>query len=200
MAGIPTTGHASPLTSAVNADEGWNSGMDRAAREEILRARARVLAQEPMDSRRASDELEVLVFVLSEGNVAIESGFVREVLPLKEITPLPTTPAFVLGIINARGQILSVIDIKRFFDMNHQALSNLNKIVVVENRLIEFGILVDEVVGVTTVPATDIQPPPAALAESYGDYVKGVTARGLLILNMGRILGDERLIMQEEVT
>ena len=82
----------------------------------ILKARAKALALEPEREKRKGEYLEVVEFLLAYETYAIETAYVREVYPLKELTVLPCTPPFVLGIINVRGQILSVIDIKKFFD------------------------------------------------------------------------------------
>ncbi len=87
-------------------------------------------------------------FLLTHENYGIESVYVREVHPLKELTPLPCTPSFVLGIINVRGQILSVIDLKKFFDLPAQEPTSLNKVIIFHNNRIEFGILADAVIGV----------------------------------------------------
>jgi purine-binding chemotaxis protein CheW len=67
---------------------------------------------------KAYDEyIEVVEFLLAHEKYGIESKCVREVYPLKELTPVPCTPSFVRSIINVRGKILSVIDIKKFFEL-----------------------------------------------------------------------------------
>jgi purine-binding chemotaxis protein CheW len=130
-------------------------------KKKILRARAKALAQEPKEEKVNKERIEVVEFLLAHENYGIESVYIREVHPLKELTPLPCTPPFVLGIINVRGQILSVIDLKTFFALPTQELTNLNKVIIVHNDKIEFGLLADAIVGVRWVLPQDIQPPPS---------------------------------------
>src|SRR5450631_2119917 len=81
----------------------------------ILRKRAKALARQLEQDHDAGTGLDILEFLLSYETYAIEMCWVAETYPLKDLTPLPCTPAFVAGIINVRGRILSVIDIRRFF-------------------------------------------------------------------------------------
>ncbi|HWP47221.1 MAG TPA: chemotaxis protein CheW [Candidatus Limnocylindrales bacterium] len=168
-------------------------------KKKILRARARVLAQEPKEKEADGERIEVVKFLLAHENYGIESVYVREVHPLKELTPLPCTPPFVLGIINVRGQILSVIDLKKFFDLPAQEPTHLNKVIILHNHRIEFGILAEAVVGVQWIPLQDIQPSFSTLTGVREEYLKGVTRERLVILDAERILSDKSLIVHEEV-
>ncbi len=88
-----------------------NSSKEKAR---TLKERARALAREAAGIEEDESHLEVVEFMLAHERYALELTHIREVYPLKELTPLPGTPDFVLGIINVRGQILSIVDIKRF--------------------------------------------------------------------------------------
>src|SRR5690349_5748300 len=112
----------------------------------VLRARARALAQQPIQESEEG-ALDVLEFLLTYETYVIELSWVSETCPLTDLTPLPGTPPFVAGIINLRGQIMSVIDIRRFFDLPIKGLTNLNKVIILHNGEMEFGILADEVIG-----------------------------------------------------
>jgi purine-binding chemotaxis protein CheW len=81
----------------------------------ILRARALGLAAEA--TAAPGESSEVLEFVLAQERYAIETAWVREVVPLRDLTPLPGLPAFVLGIIHLRGQIVSLLDLRKFFEL-----------------------------------------------------------------------------------
>src|SRR5262245_16822662 len=98
-------------------------------KKNILKARAKILAQEPEHVIETEAALEVVEFRLAQERYGIESSCIREVYPLKEITPVPCTPSFVVGIINLRGQILSVIDLKKFFKLPDQAVTSYKVIV-----------------------------------------------------------------------
>lgn len=167
-----------------------------------LRERARALAREPQEPERAEDalgQLQVIEFLLAYERYGIESSFIREVYPLKDLTPLPCTPPFILGIINVRGQIRSVLDIKRFFDLPQKGLTDLNQVLLVRAEDMELGILADEVLGVRSLPLSDIGPAPATLTGIRAEYLRGVTAERLIVLNVAAILSDERIIVEEEV-
>jgi purine-binding chemotaxis protein CheW len=168
-------------------------------KQKILRARAQALAREPEPEEAARGALEVVEFLLADETYGIESWYVREVYPLKEFTPLPCTPSFVLGIINIRGQILSIIDLKKFFDLPEKGLTDLNKVIIVHNETMAFGILADAIFGVRSIRLDDIQPSLPTLTGIRAAYLKGVTSERLAILDAAKLLADKTLIVLEEV-
>ncbi|MFA6970793.1 MAG: chemotaxis protein CheW [Gallionella sp.] len=165
----------------------------------ILKERAEVLAREPAQTESADEWIEVLQFVLAYETYAVASEYVREVCPLEELTPLPCTPVFVLGIINVRGEILSVIDIKKFFDLPEKGLTDLNKVIVLESKDMIFGMLADSISGVHIIRRADIQPSLPTLTGIRSNYLQGVTAERVVILDAEKLLNDEHLIVQEQV-
>ena len=159
-------------------------------RKKILKERAKTLAREPKAIERREDHLEIVEFLLASERYAVESSWVREVYPLKEITPLPGTPPFVLGIINVRGQIVSVVDLKKFFDLPPKGLSSLDKVIIVTDGRMEFGLLTDAVAGVREISPGGIQQALPTLTGVRAEYLKGVTADRLVILDVGKLLAD----------
>ena len=113
-------------------DQEWVPGLDET--KSILRARAEVLARPLVDDRAADEQIELVEFSLASETYAVESSFVREVYSLNDLTPLPCTPAFVLGIVNVRGEIVSVIDIKKFFDLPQKGLTDLHKAIILQSE------------------------------------------------------------------
>jgi purine-binding chemotaxis protein CheW len=170
-----------------------------AEKQKVLRARAQALAREPEPEEATQGALEVVEFLLAYETYAIESSYVREVYPLKTFTPLPCTPPFVLGIINIRGQILSIVDLKNFFDLPEKGLTDLNKVIVVHDANMAFGILADALLGVRSIPLGHIQPSLPTLTGIRAAYLKGVTGERLVILDAAKLLADKRLIVLEEV-
>ncbi len=168
-------------------------------KKKLLKARARELARESDNEKRIDESLEVVEFLLAYETYGIESLYVREIHPLRELTPVPCTPPFVLGIINVRGQIISVIDIKRFFDLPERGLTDLNKVIILRNKEMEFGILADVILGVVRVPCRNLQPTLPTLTGIREEYLKGITGDRLAILDAGKLLSDEKLIVHEEV-
>ncbi|MGJ0535045.1 MAG: chemotaxis protein CheW [Methylocystis sp.] len=169
------------------------------AGNDLLRARARLLAQPP-DAETAAPAIEVVTLLLAYETYAIETAYVREVYPLKELTPLPCTPAFVAGIVNVRGQVMSVIDLKHLFELPPKGLTDLNKIVIVSDGAMEFGILADAILGVRNIPLHEIQPGLPTLTGVREDYLQGITAEGLVVLDAARLLHNENIVIHEEVT
>jgi purine-binding chemotaxis protein CheW len=173
--------------SAENADE----------KRDILRNRARQLAAEavaePLDGR-----LEVLEFLLTHEKYAIATSYVREVFPLKDYTPVPGTPPFILGVINIRSRVVSVTDIRRFFDLPEKGITDLNKVLILQQDGMEFGILADAVSGIRQVVRSDIKPPPPTLSGVRSDYVFGVTSDRTVILDGGKLLSDPTLMVEED--
>ena len=168
-------------------------------RRRILKERARALAAVAVEQPAAETMVEVVKFLLAGETYGIELAFVREVHPLKAFTPLPCTPAFVLGIVNVRGQILSVVDLGRFFELPAQGLGELNKVIILRRGDMELGILADAVLGVQSVPLDEIQPGLPTLTGVRQAYLKGITPARLVLLDGGSILADKNLVVNEQV-
>jgi purine-binding chemotaxis protein CheW len=162
----------------------------------ILRERARTLARAPEEVEGAKGHLRVVEFMLAHERYALELSYIREVYPLKELTPLPGIPDFVLGIVNVRGQILSIIDIRRFFELPEKGLTNLNQVIILQSDDMEFGILADEILGTRSIPQSAIQTSLPTLTGIRAAYLKGVTGDRVVILDGGKILADEKMIVQ----
>lgn len=167
--------------------------------QRILQARTLTLAQEPSLKEAADEGIEVVEFMLAYERYAVESRYVREVSYLVSLTPLPCTPAFVLGIVNLRGEIIPVIDLKKFFDLPEKGLTDLDKIIVLQSGKILFGILADAIVGVRRILLTHIQPSLPTLTGVRKNYLKGVTPERLVVLDAEKLLTDENIIVQEQV-
>ena len=164
-------------------------------KRKILQARARLLAREPQEPRPTVGHLEVVEFLLAHEKYGIESSYVREVYPLRDLTPLPCTPPFVLGVTNVRGEILSIIDIRKFFDLPEKGLTDLNKVIIVRSGATGLGILADSLLGMRSVPLEELQPSLPTLTGIRADYLQGVTKERLVVLDARRILTDNRIIV-----
>ena len=147
---------------------------------------------------RFTDE-EVVEFLLTPEKYAIELTYINDVCPLKDLRPLPGTPSFVLGIINIRGQIFSIIDLKKFFELPEKGLTNLNRVIVLSSDEMEFGILADAIIGVRAIPMNAIQPSLPTLTGIRAEYLKGVTEDRVVILDGEKILSDENILVHKEV-
>ena len=175
----------------------WSPGPEET--KKILKARAQALAREPKSAQEPEDAIEVIEFVLAHEKYAVESSYVREIYPLKELTPLPCTPPYVLGIVNVRGQILSVVDIKKFFDLPGKGLTDLDKVIILQSDAMEFGILADLILGTRNIVLRELQPSLPTLTGIREEYLKGVTADQIVILDGGKLLSDTKIVVHEEI-
>jgi purine-binding chemotaxis protein CheW len=207
------TGKKPGPTTAVDAWNALRQKINSAARrpgqipapspreqEALLKKRAEKLAQ--IEKKADTTEtLEVVEFRLAEEHYGLEYNYVREVYPLKSLTPIPGTPDFILGIVSIRGEILSVVDLKRFFEMPLKGLTDLTRVIILYHREtgMTFGILAEEVLGTLSVPVRDIQPPPPTLTGIRADYLHGVAKQRLIVLDAAKLLTDKRMIVHQEV-
>lgn len=165
----------------------------------VLKKRADLLKIAEKKTEISGKQIDGLGFLLSEERYAIDSTYVSEVVPLKDLTPLPCTPAFVIGIINVRGKILSVIDLKEFFNLATKGISNLNRVIVVKHNDIELGILADEISGNTIINIDQLQTNVSTISEANKNFIIGVTVDRLIVLDVRELLLSDRIIIDEEV-
>ena len=167
---------------------------------EILEQRAIQLARQDR-SEELSDEnsIQVVEFVMAGETFGIELQYIREVYPLSDFTPLPSTPPFVIGIINVRGQILSIIDLKHYFGIASSGITDLNRVIIVHSVDMEFGILADEIIGVRRVDLQDMQSSLPTLTGTQAEYLLGVTSDRSVILDGNKILTDPHIIVDDAI-
>ena len=92
-----------------------------------------------------------------------------------------------------------MIDLKKFFDLPEQGITDLHRILLVQTADMEFGLLADTIAGVRKIPLAAIQPSLPTLTGIRAEYLRGVTADRLVILDAAALLGDRRIIVHEEV-
>jgi len=167
-------------------------------RRKILKARAKALARELKTDGKEQGLVEIIEFVVASEKYGVESSYVREVYPLKELTPLPGVPAFILGVINVRGQIVSVVDPKRFFGLPEKGLTDLNKVILMSDGRMEFGLLADAVLGLRHIPLNELQTSLPTLTGLRAELLKGVTSERLVVLDAARLLSDQSLVVRHK--
>ncbi|MBI4610394.1 MAG: purine-binding chemotaxis protein CheW [Candidatus Rokubacteria bacterium] len=165
----------------------------------ILRERAQALAKPLEEAPTPTEVLELLVFSLSGERYGIETAHVLEVVTLRELTPVPCTPSFVLGVVNHRGRILSVLDLRRLFDLAGQGVTEGSRVVAVEAGGMRFGIFADAVAGTMRVGVHEVAPPPVTLTGDRQAFVQGVTGEMVAVLDLEALAHDPRITVNEEV-
>ena len=161
--------------------------------KKILKERALALAAEVVKLEDNKEKLEILEFSIGGEKYGIETLFVTKVHLLRDLTPLPGLPDFMIGIINVRGKIVPVIDIKKFFDLPGKAITPLDNVIIVSADEGLFGILADEVSGVHHIPMNDIQVSLPTLTGIRSEYLKGVTVNQLIVLDPIKLALDHKI-------
>ncbi len=148
-------------------------------------------------ARQADSELLQLVsFMVGTEEFAIPILSVQEINRMMQITRVPGSPPFIEGVINLRGKIIPVLNLRKRFGMDSVEQSNDARIIVVEvsNRVI--GFTVDRVNEVLRIPADIVEPPPTMVCGVDSDYVQGVGKlddRLLILLNLDQLFSAEEL-------
>lgn len=165
---------------------------------EILNQRALDVAQRTIAAPPAESLIPVVGFVLFPEHYAVEVLYVKEVLKLHDITPLPGTPPFVAGVVNYRGSILSVLNLKTLFGLTGRGLTELNKIVVLRHDDMEFGVLADSITGNHSLQADQLAPPPLHTDFAGLGFLKGTTPDGTILLDAYQMLKSNKLIVNQK--
>ena len=112
------------------------------------------------------DEIQLVSFILGDETFAIDVAQVREIVKLEKITRIPKMPDFIEGVLNLRGQITTVVDMRKRFHMEAVERDAQSKIIIGEIEKFKFGMIVDSVSNVLRVPPENILPPPEILSSS----------------------------------
>jgi len=178
-------------------DAGGTRPPDEVAR--ILRARAQAWAKPREAAAPPADGLALLVFALANERYGIEIAHVLEVLPLRELTPVPSTPAVVLGVVNRRGRILPVLDLRRLFDLAGHEVPQGSRAVAVEAGGMAFALLAEAVIGTATVGAHEVAPSPVSRPGDRQALLRGVTGEMVALLDLEALARDGRITVNDEV-
>ncbi len=165
---------------------------------QILHLRAKELSKiHEVNKGQKEASLLLVKFLLSRELYGIETRFVKEVLSLKELTLVPGTLAFIMGVINVRGKIFPVIDPKKFFNLPEHGITEFNKVILFDYQNIRFGFVTDEILGTETIPLSAINPTPFPISGIGAEYIHGITKEGLIILQ-GEILIQSKQIQVDQ--
>lgn len=138
--------------------------------------------------------LRWVTFFLSQEKYGINVMQVQEVLRVSEIAPVPGAPDYVLGIINLRGNVVTVIDTRQRFGLDSKEMDDSSRIVIVESGDQVVGILVDSVAEVIDLQLSDIESAPNVGTEDASRFIQGVASQNdelLIIIDLNKLLSDE---------
>jgi len=137
------------------------------------------------------NELKVIVFQLKNEEYAIPVQQVRSIEKVQHITRVPRTPKFVKGVINLRGVVTPIIDLRERFGIEAIPFNEQTRIIIVALDDMEVGLIVDAANDVLDLPVKSIEPPPEVIEAVEADYIKGVAKVGkrlLILLHLEKVL------------
>jgi purine-binding chemotaxis protein CheW len=165
----------------------------------ILKDRATVLSRALDTPPDENETIRALRFSLGAESYAVAAGHIREVIPLPRVTPLPCVPSFVRGIVNVRGRIVSLLDLRVILGLPDSAPSPNPGVIILQSSGIEFGLLADEIQGLAAIPLSSLQTTLPTLTGVSAEYLKGITAEGIVLLDGEKLLSDQKLVIDEAV-
>jgi purine-binding chemotaxis protein CheW len=121
----------------------------------------------------------------------VDIALVHEIVRVPEITSVPDAPDFIEGVINLRGKIISLVDLRKRFREKEVTRGKRNRVIVVEFEQKFVGLIVDAASEVLRVPASDIEPPPSIFEHGELNYVTGVAKAGgrlIILVDLAKIL------------
>lgn len=148
-----------------------------------------------VEETEVDQELTQLVtFSIGEEEFGVNILQVQEIIRTMEITNVPRAPEFVEGVINLRGKVIPIVDMRRRFGLESKEHDKYTRIIVIENEILIVGFVVDSVSEVLRIPASAVQPPPPVVAGMDSEYIEGVGKledRLLILLDLDSLLDNE---------
>lgn len=147
-----------------------------------------------MHKRQDAELLQLVTFSIGDEEFGVDILKVQEIIRTMEITKVPKAPEFVEGVINLRGKVIPIIDLRKRFGMETRAHDKNTRIIVIEINNMIVGFVVDSVSEVLRISADTVEPPPPVVAGVESEYIKGVgklADRLLIMLDLDRLLSRE---------
>jgi purine-binding chemotaxis protein CheW len=153
-----------------------------------------------MDEERtlggSEDVKQLISFMVGAEEYGLELLRVKEVIRMRQITWLPKAPASVKGVINLRGDVIPIVDLRERFGLSSQEQTAMTRVIVVEVQGRMVGMVVDSANQVVRVPADQFDPPPTVLGEASRDFITAVGKMGttlIIVLDVDKILNTEEM-------
>ena len=145
-----------------------------------------------IDKESKDSEIQLVIFQLGDEEYGVDVSQVKEIIKMQRITKVPKSPVFVEGVINLRGQLTTVMDLRKRFNIGTGNIDDNTRIVVAEFKNNLVGMIVDSVSAVLRISEKDIDQTPSAIAtEIDASFLKGVGKVGerlIILLDLARVL------------
>ena len=156
-----------------------------------------------VETDRAVDQGKFLTFVLSKEEYGIEILKVREIIGVIGITPVPQTPDYLKGVINLRGKVIPIIDLRLKFSMPEDEYTQETCIIVVEVNNAQIGVVVDKVSEVIDIKSKDLEENPQFGQGIDTNFIFGlgkVKEKIIILLDIDKVLSSEESEMIDQIT
>lgn len=167
------------------------------AADELLARRARALEQPPAAESAPSEMLSIVTFKLAGEQYGIEAQSIREIVRVDDLTPLPGAPLFEPGVMNLRGKVIRVVDLRVLFEISARGLVDLPRAIVLGGETADFAILVSDVQEFASLPQAELREPSALFAGIPKELIKGVSPSGTLVFDGRKLSADPRLFFNK---
>ena len=141
-----------------------------------------------------AEHRQCVTFRLDEETYGINVMLVQEVLRVTDIAPVPGAPGYVVGIINLRGNVVTVIDTRMRFGLSPHEMDDSTRIVIIESEKQTVGIIVDSVSEVVDIYSHEIETAPNVGNDETARYIEGVVSRGeelLILIDLNKLLTED---------
>jgi purine-binding chemotaxis protein CheW len=166
----------------------------------VFRQRALSLMQAPADEG-AEGLIPLAVVGLNGEYFGVDLGLVREFSGIRHLTPIPCCPGHIVGNMNLRGNILTLVDIRGLLDLPGAPLKEDSQVIVASLGELSAGVVVDQVYDIVYLNPGNVGPVPTAIHKAGDKYLEGTAPYGgkmMTILNLAHLLSSESLVVQEE--
>jgi len=157
-----------------------------------------------MKSSGSSEILQLVTFTLGNEEYAVDILKVQEINRMKEITRVPNSPQYVEGVINLRGKVIPVVNLRKKFGLAERENDEQSRIMIMDIQGITMGLVVDSVSEVLRVPSDIVEPTPPMASTISTEFIRGIAKledRLIILLDMDRLLGRaEEAVMIEAST
>lgn len=150
-----------------------------------------------------AEEMKVIVFALGQEEYGIEVDKVRTIERIQPITRVPKAPAFIKGVINLRGVVIPVIDLRGRFGLEETVTTDNSRIIIVAANELEVGFIVDSANDVIDIDTESIDTPPEVVGGIKAKYLHGIAKIGekrlLVMLNLSEVLNRKEIMQLEQL-
>ena len=135
-----------------------------------------------------------VTFRLADETYGINVMQVQEVLRMTDVAPVPGAPHYVMGIINLRGNVVTVLDTRKLLDLSTSDITDTSRIMIIESGKVTVGLLVDSVAEVVNIASSDIDPPPSVGNDEGSRYIQGIYSSEqqiLILIDLNKLINEE---------